>query len=168
MKPMAIIYMDSCAFYPAVSTERQATNRLLDLYDMFDDVCITVPWSVLIETHTLRESIRNKITSKLYTRRVSLTPPEISEKHMIRQILFGDRTDLAPNDLADIEHVFEAQKYRAAFFVTVDRKHILSKAHELYERFRLQVMSPTECLKRIEPFLLSAEAFYSDLFKDHP
>ena len=159
--------MDSCAFYPPQKLEKEASNRLFDLYDK-GKLDIEVPYGVVYELSKLNHPVSNKLLDKVHTVPVTLTSEEYHQMRDIQQVLFSDKRDLQPNDKIDIENVFEAIKHGCAFFVTCDKRHILSKAHELYERFHLQVMCPSDSLKRIETYISNPNAFYSQLFKDHP
>ena len=163
---MINVYMDSCAFYPPQEPDKKASKRLFDLYDE-DKISIEIPYGVKDELSKLKHTVRKKMLDKTYTIRVPLTSKEEIEWQDVKQILFGDRSDLRPNDVMDINNVFEAQKYGCVFFVTCDKRHILSKASLLFARFRLQVMSPSQCLRVIEEYLAKEPAYYSDLFKYH-
>lgn len=170
MKPLAILYLDSTAYFPTELLERVATVRLIELEQEHDALSILIPWFVQEDTATLPVNIKRYIEryleSKISTIPIAHKKEEMNRKQLIQSILFKNQ-ELGPNDRADIDHVFEAQTYRAVFFVTCDR-NTLSKAPLLFKHFKLQVMSPSRCLHILEDYLLKDGVHYTDLFKNHP
>ncbi len=171
MKPLAVLYMDSSTYYPADLRERVAAVRIFELEKQNEALSIVIPWSIQEDTLLLPVGIKNYIEkyieSQICTIPVAFTDEEQRQKQLIRYILYGDR-DLNPGEEIDIDRIFEALAYHAAFFVTVDKKHIFSKAHQFLQHFKLQVMSPSQCLPIVEQYLKKKQANYADLYKKNP
>lgn len=153
-KRLLTIHFDACALYPPQPNEKAATNELLRL-DKEGIINIEFPFVSEEELSKAPPLVLRILKGKIYigTRPTNLIPEEIERKHSIRELLFGNKLSLKPNEESDINIVFEATKYHPIFLVTADGKHILSKAAKLKERFNLVVVCPSECLKKIKDLI---------------
>lgn len=171
MKSLVALYLDIGTYHRAVLLERVAMVRLIELEKNYDALLIIIPWSVQQDSQIfpveINKYIEKYMESVISTIPVAFTDEKKKQKQLIQDILFGDR-EISPADEADIEHVFEAQIYNAAFFVTVDKNHIFSKAQQFLQHFKLQVMTPSQCLSIVEQYLKKERANYADLFKNRP
>lgn len=139
------LFFDTCAFHPPVPKEKEASDRLLDLEEK-EGIEIIIPFGTYNELPNRLAKFRSKMIS---TNKVPLVDEEEKVKLEISTILFSNKPQLQPNEATDIDNLFEALKYGCTFFVTFDKKHILSRSLDLQKRFNLRVASPSECLKYI-------------------
>jgi len=142
------IFIDSCAFNPPVESEK---NAILELFKLEEEgkIVIEIPYEVENELSKAPLWIARRRLGKIFTIPVGLTEGEKKTKCEIRNLLFN-KQNLRQNEVNDVTHIFEAQKYGARYFVTMDKKHILSKAIEIEKRFGMKMVMPSRCLKEIE------------------
>ncbi len=146
------VFFDANSFCPPQDDEKKAMSEIEKMIDQIENVMIEIPYSVKKEVSLAPKWIRTKITQTIYTLPVTLTDKEIRIKEEIQILLFGNQVNLSQNQVNDIIHIFEAQKYGCRFFVTLDKKHILSKGVEIEKRFILKVVNPTEYLHILKIF----------------
>lgn len=145
-KEKIYIFFDTCAFWPPQPDEKKAVCRLKEL-ETQRFINIEMPHSVEEELMRAPCKIPQETVGRIFTIPVGLNMEEQNIKNRIRKILFPKKSELTKSDQNDITHIFEAQKYGCDFFVTVDKRHILSKAEILESQIGVQVLSPTKCLK---------------------
>lgn len=146
------IFFDSCAFNPPQETEKTAMDELEKIITDTEDITIEIPYSVKKELSKAPKWIQKKIALSIYTLPQNLTDEEKKTQHGIQFLLFGAQQNLNQNQINDTIHIFEAQKYGCRFFVTLDKKHILSKGINIEKRFSLRPITPSECLKIVKKF----------------
>jgi hypothetical protein len=157
MKDILGIFMDTCAFYPPQKEEKLAANEIFKLYDKYwdDGLLIGISDSVEKELSRIRHRMTKRVFDCICTLCLPPKPDEIKTQDKIRDLIFIDKKLLKRNDRADINNIFEAQKYGYSYFVTTDRAHILSKADKLEEMFRIKALLPSECLKELRQWIVS-------------
>jgi hypothetical protein len=76
---------------------------------------------------------------------------DVQRGNTVQNILFpGEpREKLGGRQIRDIMALATHQKYRADFFVTLDKQHILSKRQALKGELGVEVLSPDECVKLV-------------------
>lgn len=146
------IFFDTNTFYPPQASEKKAMSEIEAIYNQLEDIMIEIPHSVQQELKKAPKWIQSKI-SPIYTIKYSLTEEQRKILSEIRLILFPNHMGLKQNEENDAVHIYEAQKYCCQYFVTLDKKHILSKKSELKKRFHLYVITPSECLDIIATHL---------------
>lgn len=142
------LFFDTCAFHPPQATEKAVVRKLKEL-ERAGLVHIEFSFATEREAMKAPGKVPGETVGRLYTLEVGLNSQEAATRTRIRALVFANKTRLTPGDENDVTHLFEAQKYGHAFFVTVDRKHILSKAKGLREQFGIRVVSPSECLQAL-------------------
>ena len=154
MRFITRIFLDACAFHPPQPSEKAATSELLDLKEK-GLIIIIIPHGVNQELSRAPQQIAKLRTDHIFTISQSLNDEEENKKLEIRKLLFNNKQILKQNEINDIDHIFEAQKYGSRYFVTVDTKHILSKASQLEGRIKIKVVTPAECLMEIKKLIAS-------------
>ena len=141
-----IIFIDSCAFWPPQQEEKIAAGRLFDLEE---EGHITLEIGKATEEE-MKKVPNKKLMGRVVSRMVSMTMPTATQDIItyaeIKELLFPGKEILTGGEENDVSNLFHAQDSGASMFVTVDKRHILSKAHLIKQRFAMSVVSPTQCL----------------------
>lgn len=145
------ILLDACAFHAPEASEKKSFEELLKLRDQ-GIISVLVPYPVDHELSQAPPQIAVSRIREIYTIEVSLTPEERERIRSIRNLLFGNRQQLAPNEKNDVISLFEAAKY-GRYFVTYDKKHILCKTSEIQKLLGIKVLTPSQMLKEINDWL---------------
>jgi len=146
------IFIDSCAFHPPQASEKTAVSELFKLKEE-GKISDLISYKVDQELSKAPSRIARQRIGKIYTMPVSLTIDERKTQLEIRNLLFGDKQKLKSNERNDVDNIFEAQKYGYMYFVTLDKNHILSKTAQIEKRFKMKVVTPSECLREIKEWL---------------
>ena len=146
--PHVFIAFDACGLGPPEESEKQAVEELLALIDEHEVQC-DIPEDVAgeVDQHRrAREKRRGRIIS---------CNPQIGGKWFleVQRILFGTKTDLSPNEINDVRILLNAYHHLCSYFVTFDKKHILSKRDEIKARLGFEVVTPSECLAILREYL---------------
>ena len=142
------IFFDSCGFYPPQASEKLATKKLLILWEN-SIINIIISYMCEKELSKAPPIVAKMRLTQIYTMPVTMIDNEKEIKKEIKNILFNNKAVLKNNDINDIGNIFEAQKYGCRLFVTLDKKHIISKKKEIYNRFGMKVVMPSECILEI-------------------
>jgi predicted nucleic acid-binding protein len=147
--PHVFITFDGCGLAPPVESEKRAVEELLTLIKQHEVVC-DVPESAAeeMERHTRAKQIvgRRIVACDVFDVR--------SEQfHEVQEILFGTKTELSEGEINDVRILLNAKHYLCTYFVTFDKKHILSKRDEIRARLGFEVVTPSECLDRLREYL---------------
>jgi hypothetical protein len=140
-----MVFFDSCAFDPKYAPEDSASNKLLVLIEKHGGHVLIAHSNQKELEHPNTPSWVKKIgLNRVSSCRVSLTPDEIDVKDQILKLLvgFGKRVNME----ADATHIFEAQKYGATFFVTVD-EHLLKRHREIKKLCGVNILKPSKVLE---------------------
>lgn len=146
------IMVDSCAFGPCDTIERKAIEELQKL-----EIAGRInPLEIAEATEGEQEQIGTPpvIRKQSSGRVIAATPDCISyeqwqKRRDIRNILFGNKLQLTNSDEIDINNIYTAWHHKYSYFVTYDKKHILSKAGMIWKKFQVRCVTPQGCLKAV-------------------
>jgi len=144
------IFFDANSFYPPQEKEKIAMTELEKIIYRTEDITLEIPYSVRNELSKAPKWIQTKISQSIYTLPRNLVDEEKKTQREILLLLFGTLQNLKGNQINDAIHIFEAQKYGCRYFVTLDKKHILSKRTDIEKRFNLKIVTPSECLEIVK------------------
>jgi len=147
------IMIDSCAFYPPIADEKQAMERLWEL-DAQGIIQLEIAEATDEEMMNAPPRFRDRVNSRFYSRDMADTSEEQKRISEIQKILFPGKMQLADNDKVDVRNIFVATKYAIDFFVTFDKKHLISKAELIKNDLNVQVLTPIQCVDRISQLLI--------------
>ena len=145
------IFIDSCGYHPAEKSEQAAVSELLKLWEEKK--------IIRINSQKVHEELsgapmplrRERFGALTFTSNLGhLDDDQKQLKRDIRELLFGKKPRLEKNERNDVDIIFDAINNLAGYLVTYDKKHLLSKAAEIYERFNMQVVTPSECLRQVQ------------------
>lgn len=71
----------------------------------------------------------------------------------VERLLFGTAQNLSRGKINDARNLLAAKKYSCTYFVTFDKKHILSKREEIKSSLGFEVVTPSECLEKLQAYL---------------
>jgi len=151
------IMVDSCAFWAPIKSEQDAMKKLLEL-ETKDIIINGLDLAEPTEEEQERAGTPSVIRKQTSGRIIAVPSCDTSEDRQvwqdIRNTLFKDKAELTRSDLTDINNIYTAWYYpEYTYFITYDKKHILSKAQLIRERFRIQCVTPKECLTLVEKVL---------------
>jgi len=143
--------VDSCGFWAPESKESKAFKRLKELE--------ATGVIKLLEISSATDKEQDQIGTPPAIRKQSsnciIAPFECSAyeerqiKKDIRNALFKNKLQLTVSDEVDIKNIYTAWYFRYFYFVTYDKRHILSKANIIWDKFRVRCVTPAECLNSI-------------------
>jgi hypothetical protein len=140
-----MVFFDSCAFDPKYAPEDSASNKLLKLIeDNGGHVLISHSNQKELEHPNTPSLVKRIGLNRISTCNVGLTPDEFELKNNILKILAG--RGKRSNIEADAIHIFEAQKYGATFFVSVDA-HLLKRYNEIKRLCGVNILRPSNVLE---------------------
>ena len=137
-------FLDSCAFDPKCSPEREASTKLRQLSD--DGVIVlnlAHSNQKEVEHQNTPAQVKREAVDLNYSIETSLTSAEVAQRVAIHAILTGNGTPA--KFAADAAHVFEAGKYHG-YFVTMDER-ILKKKSDLERICAAVIVKPSELLE---------------------
>ncbi|MBP9828996.1 MAG: hypothetical protein KBD04_03060 [Proteobacteria bacterium] len=144
--PPFFVFFDTCALQKEGFMEK--VNKLRDE----GKILPLIPNSVKEEIHKEGSKtpgfVRELFNSVLHTQPVELTSDEQDQRILLKQQSRGN--SLPKNIDPDLEHVSEAIKYRAKYFVTCD-KPLIRKQHLINKQFhQIHLLTPEEFLSLFE------------------
>ncbi len=148
---------------PIISYDKNCINARQGIDAMNElELLSNEGWIFLQKSHVLMEEPekdKDRISKACKTVAVGgegLTPSEQAHLIELCNLLFSEKTTLSVRDERDVRHIFDHQKYSGNhewnFFVTEDRKHILSK-HLQLAQMGINVGNPEACLLWLESIL---------------
>lgn len=147
------IYLDACAFWAPTEVERKAVDRLFELEESKAIPHMLISRVTRDELDSMPSWARAYVRERCESRIWSWTGTEELEQRKklarVQDVLFTDRPTLKKNEQRDVVNVFEAKEGGATFFVTCDKRDILSKQDEIRRELNLSVASPSECLDEV-------------------
>ena len=150
--PHVFVSFDSSGFSPPIKEEKLAAQKLLVLIEEYQ-VQFSIPEAVLEETSRAPDSVKKIAQAQIYDYDLFSTQDDQRELSEVKMMLFESVTDLAPGKVNDARNLLCAKKYGCSYFVTFDKKHILSKRVEIKSRLGFEVVTPGECLKKLLAYL---------------
>ena len=144
-----IFFLDSNILNGFVKSDSDAAEimRLIEEYDLFH--CFLVPHSVVVEveSESTPSSVKNKLDSFLRTVSVGLNNEEIDRLCRLFQNAKGNSEE--KNIYSDLQHIAEAAKYGAHYFITSD-KRLLKRKDKIKEIYpNLSVIEVSAAVKII-------------------
>ncbi len=146
------VSFDTCAFWPPQESEKLAAKALLALIEQHK-VEFSIPQAVLEETGRAPNRVREMAHAHIFNYDMFNTPEEQRELLEVQRMLFGTRERLSQGEINDARNLTCSKKYSCTYFVTFDKKHILSKRDEIRSKLGFQVVTPSECLDRMREYL---------------
>lgn len=146
------VSFDSSAFWPPQENEKLAVEKLLYLFEQHE-VDFSIPEAVLEETGRAPQHIRKMAHAHIYNYDVFHTSTEQRELLEVQRMLFDTKVNLSKSDINDVRNLQSARKYSCTYFVTFDKRHILSKRDEIKSKLGVQVVTPSECLNKMQEYL---------------
>lgn len=144
------ILVDSCAIYPPQANDKKAMEQLRSLESEEKINKLEITEGTEEEMKKVPSILRNWVRDRIVSGDAISTIDEVLKLKEIKYMLFPQKGRLTKSDNIDARNVFNAWKNKEySFFVTCDKKHILSKADILWEMYRVKVITPVECLKEI-------------------
>jgi predicted nucleic acid-binding protein len=127
------IFLDS----NALDYDETLSSRLLDLAES-EKIKLQIPKRVLDEIRSIRtpKRIRAAMLDQIFTEPVALTIDEEDKLKIARGLLRGNA--LSDKHDADADHIFEAVKYGARYFITHDNR-ILKNQDNFRKMFGTQI-----------------------------
>lgn len=150
--PYVIIYFDSCGFFPPVRDEKLAAEELLTLIEEHR-VPFSIPEAVLEETSRAPNSVKKIAHAQIHDCDLFSTQEEQRELSEVKIMLFGTVGGISSGKVNDARNLLCAKKNGCTYFVTFDKKHILSKRAEIRSKLGLEVVTPSECLGKLLAYL---------------
>jgi predicted nucleic acid-binding protein len=152
MPPHVFIVFDSCGFMPPVKTEKLAVENLLNLIEEYQ-VDFSIPEAVLEETEQAPDRVRKLTHAHIFDYDLFNTQDEQRELLEVKKMLFVKVTNLSKGKINDARNLLCAKKYGCTYFVTFDRKHILSRRSEIKQKLGFEVVTPSECLQELLKYI---------------
>ena len=149
------IMVDSCAFHPPVDIEKAAMDELWKLEEEKKINKLEIGEATEEEMKKAPPQFQNRVNSRICAGVELTSLQERQRKREIADVLFPGKTktQLTSGDKRDIQNIFVASQWHYYFFVTYDKRHIVSKAEIIMGRFRLRVVTPSQCLKEIKKII---------------
>lgn len=141
-----IVFIDSCAFYPPQKDEKLAIDKLFAL-DEDGIIQLQIVEATDEEMQKAPSKLRDRVNSRIFALDKIGTQEERERLADIKRLLFPQGGILNDNEERDVRNLFCAKKYGCCIFVTVDKNHILTKASLIKEQFKMEVVTPTQCLE---------------------
>ncbi|MEA3351423.1 MAG: type II toxin-antitoxin system VapC family toxin [Chloroflexota bacterium] len=150
--PYVFVSFDSCAFFPPVKEEKLATEKLLTLIEE-RQIQFSIPEAVLEETSRAPDRVRKIAHAQIYDYDLFTTQDEQRELSEVKIMLFKTIDGISQGNVNDARNLLCAKKYGSTYFVTFDKKHILSKRVEIKSKLGFEVVTPRECLEKLLAYL---------------
>jgi hypothetical protein len=146
--PHVFIAFDACGLGPPEEDEKRAVEELLALIDQHDIQC-DIPEDVALEVD------RHRSARELRRGRLVACTPQIGDTGFLelQRLLFGEKSELSPNEINDIRILLTAYHHLCSYFVTYDRSHILSRHEEIKAALGFDVVTPSKCLGILQEYL---------------
>ena len=137
-------FVDTCAFDPKVEPEHSSAQRIRAIRHA-GNISILLAHSNQKEVDhpNTPAEMKAEAGDMNFTGSVPLTPEENQRRERVRRVMIGDGNP--ERYQADADHVFEAGKYGAGYFVTTDHR-ILSRKAELDAASGAIIVKPSEWL----------------------
>lgn len=97
--------------------------------------------------------LKNLAHAQIYNCDLFTTQDEQKELSEVKTMLFGAVDDLSLGKTNDARNLLCAKKYSCTYFVTFDKKHILSRHIEIKAKLGFEVVTPSECLEKLHAYL---------------
>lgn len=150
--PHIFITFDSSGFWPPIKDEQSASKKLLKLIEKYQIDC-SIPEAVQEETSLAPDSVKKLAHAQIYNLDLFNTQGEQQELSEIKIMLFGTVNNLPMGKTNDARILLCAKKYNCTYFVTFDKKHILTKRIEIKSMLGFEVVTPSECLEKLNAYL---------------
>ncbi|MBI9045047.1 MAG: type II toxin-antitoxin system VapC family toxin [Anaerolineaceae bacterium] len=150
--PHVFVSFDSCGFSPPIMEEKLATEKLLTLIEEHQ-VQFSIPEAVLEETNRAPDSVKKIAQAQIYDYDLFTTQGEQRELSEVKIMLFQTVDGISLGKVNDARILLCAKKYGCTYFVTFDKKHILSKRIEIKSKLGFEVVTPSECLEKLLTYL---------------
>ncbi|MBE3142237.1 MAG: type II toxin-antitoxin system VapC family toxin [Thermoplasmata archaeon] len=150
--PYVFVAFDSCGFSPPVKDEKLAAEELLVLIEEYQ-VEFSIPEAVLEETNRAPNRVKKIAHAQIYNYDLFNTQDEQQELSEVKIMLFGAVDDLSSGKINDARNLLCAKKYGCTYFVTFDKKHILNRRIEIKSKLGFEVVTPSECLEKLNAYL---------------
>ncbi len=140
-------FLDANIFDEVAYGKNDAVQKILQIYDE-DHINLLMAYSVQDELndHKTPEGVKKAAQSFIFSVKVTLTKPEqdLYEKLLKEVTGNAERKNIG----RDLFHVFEAQKYGAGHFVTLD-KRLLKRRATISNILGVDVITPEEFVKKV-------------------
>lgn len=139
------IFVDACAFHPPVKEEKQAMLELLMLEEKGKiqlKIAKSTEEELMNAPHNMQKHRFNRIIAYPFIE----SDEEKRTLIEIESTLFPNRKNIRNGERSDAEHIFCAHKYGCRYFITYDKRHILSKRDMLLKKWNIIAVTPVEGL----------------------
>jgi len=150
--PHVFLSFDSCGFSPPVKNEKLAVDKLLILIEEYQ-VQFSIPEAVWEETNRAPNSVKKIAHAQIYDYDLFTTQEEKQELWEVKIMLFGTVAGLSSGKVNDARNLLCAKKHNCTYFVTFDKKHILSRRVEIKSKLGFEAVTPSECLGILHAYL---------------
>ncbi len=150
--PYVFVSFDSCGFSPPDKDEKLAAEKLLALIEKHQ-VQFSIPEAVLEETSRAPDSVKKIAHAQIYDYDLFTTQDEQRELSEVKTMLFGTARGISSGKVNDARNLLCAKKYSCTYFVTFDKKHILSKRVKIKSKLGFEAVTPSECLEKLLAYL---------------
>jgi len=137
---------------PPVASEKQAAQELRNLIEKHQ-VRFDIPEAVYEETDHASDRVRKMAHCRIINYDMFTTLKEKREFIEVQRLIFGITENLSQGKINDVRNLLNAKKHCCTYFVTFDKKHILSKRSEIKSELGFEVVRPSECLERLQDYL---------------
>ncbi|MBN1526389.1 MAG: hypothetical protein JW919_02245 [Candidatus Omnitrophica bacterium] len=146
--------VDSCAIYPPEACDKKAMEQLRSLEKEEKINKLEITQGTEEEMKKVPLLLKDWVKDRIVSDDAVSTINEILKIKEIKNVLFPQKMQLTRGDKIDVRNIFNAQKNREySFFVTCDKKHILSKADTIWNMYHVKAVSPSDCLREIMSLL---------------
>jgi hypothetical protein len=130
-------FIDSCAFDPADSMEKESSRRLLD------EAILEVAHSVQkeIDHPNTPSDVKSIARHLIFTIENPLTKDELNRREDVRLLVRGNAK--VGQHENDADHLFELSKQGGGYFITTDNR-LLSLSNELFKRYFITTIKPSD------------------------
>ncbi len=139
---MPKIFLDSSAFNPSIPAEMKALLQLLEMKEA-GELDIVVPHSVMTEINnpSTPSYVKEIACSQIYSIEVQLNPEEKIKRERVLSVVTGNgsKEKMRP----DAYHIWDAMKYGAQFFVTLDKRLLKCQGLDIF------IKKPSEMLSSL-------------------
>ena len=140
--------IDSCVFHPPTTDEKAAMDKLWEL-DHENKIKLEIAEATEEEMKKAPLRFRSRVNARISAGVKLNGLDEIKRKKEIIETLFPDKPQLTVSDRIDVQNIFVASEWAYYYFVTYDKKHILNKADVIKEKFKIRVITPSQCLREV-------------------
>ncbi|MDH5506195.1 MAG: type II toxin-antitoxin system VapC family toxin, partial [Anaerolineae bacterium] len=113
----------------------------------------SIPEAVLEETKQAPTRVKKIAHAQMYDYDLFNTPEDHQKLSEIKNMLFGTVDGLSSGKINDARILLCAKKYSCTYFVTFDKKHILSRRVEIKSILGFEAVTPSECLEKLQAYL---------------